>query len=782
MQQEINQAAAFIATLTGNAETVMDFRAINENDKSVPAIPRRGTLAQHWPELCQWNGQGYGIYVTIAATDGVGREKENVTGFRANYIDLDGIGADQQFTNAQAWSILPTMAVQSSPGKWHVYWVTAPHNDTALQERIQRKLVTKFNADVTVIDAPRIMRLPGTFHCKGDPVLVQCYSMAGMGQTVIQAEQLDLTMWDVMPSQAGGTGDRIAVGEGERAPSTQEAVNTLFKIECANMTDRNQWAAISGAYMQAVDPADMEFALSAYLQWNEGYPGNDPEANIKLWNDTLERGTSVKGWSRLHKEATGLTPQQARLLSGAGSFHPSTPSEPVSMSSASPAPVEVDTSGFGPILDPQECSQWFAGCYAITSENVILCRDNIQREAGKFNTEYGGKAFVITQDGKTTDEPWKAATRSQLWMVPKVAFTCFRPDLPDRATITDGLRRKYVNTYVPADIDNRPGDITPFLNHLEKLFPVENDRRILIEWLAHNVKYPGHKIPWAPLIQGGEGIGKNVFKYIMQNAMNKVYFYQPKAKQLADSGAKFNGWMEAKLFFLVDEVKTDDKREMMETLKPFISELELEIEGKGSDQRMGDTPGNWLFFSNWKDALPITLNTRRHCILYSVLQDLDDLRAAGFGDVYLTKLYDWILKEGGAQFVTHYLLNYPIERGALPVRAPHTSSTHEAIAESRGWLEDEIMVAVDCELDGFKNGWVATAAIARVLTKNDHKRMPAGKTMAHALKNLGYHKIGQAGRGYFNDNPEKADQRSNLWNKNKNEQLMNYPLAQSYLF
>ena len=310
------------------------------------------------------------------------------------------------------------------------------------------------------------------------------------------------------------------------------------------------------------------------------------------------------------------------------------------------------------------------------------------------------------------------------------------------------------------------------------LLPVESDREILLDYLAHNVKFPGHKIFWAPLLQSAEGVGKNVFKQIMRHAMNKRYFYQPKAKQLNESGAKFNGWMERKLFFLVDEIRTDEKRDMVEVLKPFITETELEIEGKGSNQRMGDTPGNWLFFSNWKDAIPITKNGRRHAIFYSAIQSVEDLQERGMTDAYFNRLYDWLGDEDngnhrtGLEIVTNYLMQRNIERGGLPVRAPHTSSHAEALIESRGPLEQAIAEAVECERVGFKNGWISTKAIAG-LWQEQGKHIPAAKTIAGALTALGYHKIGRLKSGLERD--------SYLWHRNPNEHVTNYYPTQQFM-
>lgn len=781
--QDLNQALAFVAAITGDPNSIIDVRGVHDTNNAVAGRKRRGTVSDLWAEICAWNNEGFGVFVSINETDGQGVENPNVTRARVQVVDLDNLDAQQQFANACHMQPQPTFYVATSPGKFHIYWKIAPHNDLTRFTTVQRKLVTKFNGDPTIIDPARIMRLPGTYHMKVPtaPTLVQCFALGGPETTT---ETLDLTMWAVMPSElgAGGLG-RTPIGDGDKAPSTDVAIEMLNRLDVRQYTDRNEWAAVSGAFMQSVNSASQEEwnkAYFAWLQWNEPYPGNDVNANAKFWNDTTERGTTVKGWGRLHREATGMTPQQAKLLTGHTAYHPNTPSAPVSLSSAPQAEPAPDTSGFGPILDPTECAKWFHNCIAVTSETKVLCADNVFRDSAAMNMKFGGKAFVITVDGKTTDEPYKAATRSQLWTLPQVEFTCFRPDLPEREIITDELGRRYVNIYMPAKVARQEGDPTPFLRHLELVLPDESDRASFLAFLAHNVQYPGHKIFWAPLLQGAEGIGKNVFKKVMNNAIGKTYFYQPKAKQLNESGSKFNGWMENKVFFLVDEIKTDDKREMMETLKPFITETELEIEGKGSNQRMGDTPGNWLFFSNHKDALPITYNTRRHAIYYSALQTYEDVIERGMNDDYFNTLYHWLDHEGGAQIVTDYLMKYPVERGSMPVRAPKTSSTNEAVSESRGWLEDLIIQAATDHADGFKGGWASTSAIARIVRGDGRKTVPAAKTIAKALKDLGYHKIGQAGRGYFNDDPENADKRAQLWSLNRFEHLTNYAPAQGY--
>ncbi|PRA38304.1 hypothetical protein CQ063_19195 [Brucella pseudogrignonensis] len=427
---------------------------------------------------------------------------------------------------------------------------------------------------------------------------------------------------------------------------------------------------------------------------------------------------------------------------------------------------------------------WFEGCILIGPENRIIGPNGISYKPDAFNSTFGGKLFIIDNTGRTTNKPWEAANNSPLWTIPKVDGTRFQPVRPIREITTDGLGRRYFNTYIPAKIETMQGDVTPFLRHVALLLPNQNDQRNFIEYLAHCVKYPGFKVPWAPLIQSVEGVGKNVFKQVMRHAIDKQYFYQPKAKQLNDSGAKFNGWMEGKLFFLVDEIKTDEKRDLVETLKPLISEDELEIEGKGVNQRMGDTPGNWLFFSNHKDAIPIHQNGRRWAIFYSAIQTVADLQSRGMTDQYFKALYDWLgdSQNGGhrmgLKFAADYLLNYPIECGALPTRAPETSSTAEALIESRGWMETLIADAVDSDLPGFRQRWISTAAVARILENNRKSASPV--SIGKAIEALGYHKIGRAGRGWMQDYPSSPSTRPWLWHHSPLANISNFAQDQGY--
>jgi uncharacterized protein (DUF927 family) len=122
----------------------------------------RGSLKQALPKLRRMNELGAGVFVTINRTDGEGRTAENVTDVRAFFADTDG--ADVQ----PLLALKPHIAVKSSPGKWHIYWIVG---DCELSQfkPIQSAIAENFGTDKNVCDLPRVMRVPGFSHNKHEP-------------------------------------------------------------------------------------------------------------------------------------------------------------------------------------------------------------------------------------------------------------------------------------------------------------------------------------------------------------------------------------------------------------------------------------------------------------------------------------------------------------------------------------------------------------------------------------------------------------------------------------
>lgn len=124
-----------------------------------------GSLSEHLEQLTILNNQGAGIFVTVNLTDGKGRTSRNVRQIRAIFADLDGAS----LAPVLEFELKPHIVVESSPGKWHAYWLVA---DLALDQftALQKAIAARFGGDPKVCDLPRVMRLPGFLHRKATPV------------------------------------------------------------------------------------------------------------------------------------------------------------------------------------------------------------------------------------------------------------------------------------------------------------------------------------------------------------------------------------------------------------------------------------------------------------------------------------------------------------------------------------------------------------------------------------------------------------------------------------
>lgn len=773
-------AAAYVAALGCDPTTTpLDLRALHDTDKSLPGHAQRMTLVQAWPWIESMNTAGYGIFMTVAAMDGVGRSLENVSMIRAHYVDLDGIDAEQHYQAAAAGQPAPSFAVQTSPGKWHVYWVVQHYpSDIDRFQLMQRKLRQTYNGDKAVIDAARVMRLPGTYHRKTDtPYLVTCHALAGYGQP-LTVETLEATFAHVQVID-GGVGERHALGDPELAAPSLSWLKRAMDLSDPNEMDRSEWIAFTAAVKQAGwTLADEATLYAMWSEWCARYGANDPAENHKQWSSL--RNTEL-GWHSLVRRVPSLR--------AAVSFGEGLTAVPTAVGAAYPAgapgvlrtpplpePAPLDCSG--EYLTHLECAEWFKGCVFVGMFGKIMLPNGKLYNATQFNgSEYSGKKFMIDSGGKTTDEPWKAATRSTLWQIPKVDHLRFMPEREPGEIVRDVLGRKGVNIYVRPEIEMHEGDISPFLNHIAAIIPDEGDRRILFDWMAHVVRYPGYKIPWAPVIQSAEGIGKGVIKDAMTYAVGLPYVHYPNAQQLGESGGKFNAWMRNKIFILADEIRVDEKRHLVEVLKPLISERLIEVQGKGADQEMEDNAANWGFFTNYKDAVPVSRNGRRYAIFYSPIQSEEDLLARRMDDGYFKALFNW-LHNGGQQAVAYWLYNYPIGRGDIPMRAPKTTSWNEAVQISRSPIERSIVEAVEAGAQGFAGGWVSEIAVAKRLRETGATK---AQVPPHVIKDIlvgmGYRESGRQVRPYMQ---EDKDRLGLLFFKGEVGDPMLYGLAQGY--
>lgn len=162
--------------MTAEADTIA-WRTFDDGPAKRPELAQvmHGGLDECAGALLALNAKGAGIFWQINEGDGQGQRERNITAVRFLALDLDGPPLQPVLTALLAAGIEPHAVTETSLRKYHVYFKVT---GCALEQfkPAQQALAAKFGGDRTVCDLPRVLRVPGFIHRKGEPFLsrVEC--------------------------------------------------------------------------------------------------------------------------------------------------------------------------------------------------------------------------------------------------------------------------------------------------------------------------------------------------------------------------------------------------------------------------------------------------------------------------------------------------------------------------------------------------------------------------------------------------------------------------------
>lgn len=168
---DLGMARRYLAALDANAQA-FSFSTFPDGQQDVAPTVAHGRLDTLADKLASLNSRGCGVFVTVNATDLKGRKKSNILRVRAVWQEDD-----------DAWNgdlpLFPSIIVQSSPGKLHRYWAV---DGLGIEDHrpIMERMVRDFGSDKNAKDEARVLRLPGFYHCKREPHLVELIEASGI--------------------------------------------------------------------------------------------------------------------------------------------------------------------------------------------------------------------------------------------------------------------------------------------------------------------------------------------------------------------------------------------------------------------------------------------------------------------------------------------------------------------------------------------------------------------------------------------------------------------------
>ena len=387
----------------------------------------------------------------------------------------------------------------------------------------------------------------------------------------------------------------------------------------------------------------------------------------------------------------------------------------------------------GPAKKPSWLEDWVYCERAMEFVNIKLDY-SIKREA--FNAKYDRE--IECEMAEISASQYALNTV----MIPTIVDTMY---LPGADIFFEHEGKEMLNIYrdrgiVPIEPEDGSEIIKQFNKHLELTFDDVGDRTVFLDWLSYVCQNPGQRINWAVLLQGTQGTGKTYFYDVLRRLLGS----NASLISNRDFTGRFTGWAYGSTLVAVEEIKVkgEFKYEMLDKMKPFITNKMVAIEEKGRDQRTVPNFSSYFLLTNHKDAIPIDDGDRRYCVFYSRWQSEEQMFSELGGEAaaqkYYENLYD-ALESDQAGELAWFLKNREISESFSPRgRAPKTSAKLEminlAISPERQALEDAISEH-ECE--------IINSNIVDVTWLNDLCRMgdielPKPRALTVILLEMGY--------------------------------------------
>lgn len=229
--------------------------------------------------------------------------------------------------------------------------------------------------------------------------------------------------------------------------------------------------------------------------------------------------------------------------------------------------------------------------------------------------------YMPGKDNGAKEDPaeW-ALTR---WNIEVVADIMYMPCVTNRTVIVNQV--SYANSYVPATVPGMANTMSPktraaiekFYKHLQHVAGGrQNVMDALFGFLVHNVRYPGVKVRWAPLIKGIQGDGKSIIGQVLGATMGRANA-RPLNSQAIRSA--FNDWASGTCVNVVEELLLTgrNRNDAANDLKPLITEPYISINRKGLVGIEVPNVTNYIAFTNHANAIPLEKTDRRWMVVFT---------------------------------------------------------------------------------------------------------------------------------------------------------------------
>jgi putative DNA primase/helicase len=126
-------------------------------------------IEKYIPGLKEDNSNNRGIFFVVNYG---GHEDKQIKRINAQFVENDTVSIKEQYKRLMSFPLEPSIIVKTKKSL-HGYWLIKD-GQVPLFREVQKRLAHYFQGDKSIVNESRVLRFPGFFHCKEEPVMVGC--------------------------------------------------------------------------------------------------------------------------------------------------------------------------------------------------------------------------------------------------------------------------------------------------------------------------------------------------------------------------------------------------------------------------------------------------------------------------------------------------------------------------------------------------------------------------------------------------------------------------------
>jgi hypothetical protein len=709
LKPDLKQAARFIDVLTGRRDPIVCWQVFDDSgrDRS-QAEHRHGRLSdkaiQEW--LTTKTAKGCGVFVVVNRTDGTGRRRDCIVSSTAVFADLDKGGRPNEYR------LPPSLIVESSPNKFHLYWLIERTRDLDAWLDAQALVAAAYNGDRSMVDTARVLRVPGFYHRKtAKPFMSRVvqwpapFELSPLAEVRKAHDGID---YEAAPPAKAQVRQTPANVEMDTPANKERGRQYLAALDKPVEGDRN-----NSTYAAACRLRDM--ALSADVragllaEWNDALPDPLPQAEVEHVNKSADLyGRNAPGSDTAeadfeNDEADAEAGDQAAAQLKAMPVLPRL--DKVTRENINSVFKFVNLGGKPRVLywgrSPLDKRMRVPQFMTVADFKMALVNKTYSKTITSGDNDDAEKTVVVNIANE-----WLKSKRRRIYdgVVLQLEMDSASPE-------SINLWRGYGVTPSPA------GDWSLLRGHIREIVADGKAERYeyILRWIAWALQNP-HLPAEVALVLKSEGHGTG--KGILLRAIRKLFGVH--GLQISKAGlltGRFNSHLAMCCLLFVDEMTLGDNKETA-TLNSTLTEDVLAIEPKGVDAYQMPNHVKVVCASNQDHVVHLADSDRRFAVFNVSEQRAQD-------HAYFNHITQQ-LEAGGYARMLHDLLAIDLE-GFHPRQLPRdldnapekVNSAPPEIEWLAGYLDSGVL---DCQVDG-RGGIVVHAHDLYEQARRSHRRL-----------------------------------------------------------